>query len=230
MVCSSDHFTEMIVWNVGQGQWITQSSLSECLHFDIGGETSPLEAVDRICHTLFNAVYFTHSDLDHIRFVKIAAHRLPFFCIAQRPMDVLTSPLKISLFSQLKNCEVRREDVQTILSPEFMFHKNASQVFLVAQRWLIPGDSPQAEERLWIDKILSKSAIRFLILGHHGSRTSTGSNLLRALSSLEVTVASARRAKYGHPHPQTLKRLASHGLLPLTTEDFGHLRFRGQGL
>ena len=32
------HMNEWIIWNSGQGQWVTQVTNETCTHFDFGGE------------------------------------------------------------------------------------------------------------------------------------------------------------------------------------------------
>jgi competence protein ComEC len=53
--------------------------------------------------------------------------------------------------------------------------------------------------------------VDLLKVGHHGSRGSTGDGWLGALRP-RAAVISVGRNDYGHPAPETLGRLARHGV------------------
>ena len=89
----------------------------------------------------------------------------------------------------------------------------------------MPGDSPIQLEKLWATDFKSITLTRILILGHHGSRTSTGKDLLAHLPQLQFSIASARYAKYKHPHQETLNRLSEYNIPILKTEDWGNIWF-----
>lgn len=100
---------------------------------------------------------------------------------------------------------------------------DASQIFL-SQKFLFPGDSPARLEKIWIHRI-PKDQPQILILGHHGSKTSTSDELLEHFSSLKIAVASSRMKKYGHPHPETLRKLRKRKIPILLTEEWGNIWF-----
>lgn len=64
-----------------------------------------------------------------------------------------------------------------------------------------------------------------LILGHHGSKSSTSEYLLNNLS-IRQSISSARWKRYHHPHPQVLARLQIKKIPNLRTEDWGHIIFQ----
>src|SRR4051812_4322121 len=76
--------TGLIVWNVGQGQFVTLNLLEACLHFDMGGEEFP-RAVASVCRHKKNYFYLSHWDWDHIGFVQRAQRLLPDSCLAKGP-------------------------------------------------------------------------------------------------------------------------------------------------
>jgi competence protein ComEC len=89
---------------------------------------------------------------------------------------------------------------------------------------LIPGDSTAPQEKIWsYHGNMQKTG--FLLLGHHGSRTSTSEELLSQLPHLKVAIASARFARYGHPHLEVVRRLKKYHVALLKTEDWGNLWF-----
>lgn len=78
------------------------------------------------------------------------------------------------------------------------------------RRILLPGDLPQAQEA----SILAGGAdVRadVLLLGHHGSRTSTSGAWLRAVAPRIAVVSAPRRSRFGFPHEEVREAVARHG-------------------
>jgi beta-lactamase superfamily II metal-dependent hydrolase len=63
-------------------------------------------------------------------------------------------------------------------------------------------------------------AVDLLKVGHHGSRGSTGEELLDSLRPI-AAVISVGRNDYGHPAPETLARLDARGVRVLRTDRDG---------
>lgn len=211
-----------IVWNVGQGQWTTQVDRETCLHFDVGGEFKPAaKKLKLYCDGKQNALFFSHWDWDHIGLVKYLDLQLPKVCIMQMPGGE-GSESKQRLLKSITPCAKRNFSLQTLLAQDAKSNNANSNIF-VHNRILIPGDSPTSQEKLWLHQLKQPLKIQTLILGHHGSRTSTSRELLSALPQLRLAITSARKKRYGHPHLQTLFRLQQQGIPVLRTEDWGHI-------
>ncbi|WP_323190257.1 lamin tail domain-containing protein [Halostella sp. PRR32] len=78
---------------------------------------------------------------------------------------------------------------------------------------LLPGDAEHVQEAHLVDTYGVELNATVLAAGHHGSKTSTGDELLTAVSPEMVVVSSAYDSPYGHPHNETLRRLAD-SLIP----------------
>lgn len=219
---SSDFKPVVIVWNVGQGQWVTSVEQQQCLHFDVGGEFKPAnEKLKFYCDGKQNALFFSHWDWDHIGLVKYLDQHLPQVCMAQMPGGE-GSEAKQHLLKKIPICSKINFPVQILLARDAKSTNANSNIFLNGSL-LIPGDSPTSQEKLWLQKIPNPRKIRTLVLGHHGSRTSTSRELLQALPYLRLAVTSARQKRYGHPHLQTQMRLQQQHIFMLRTEDWGHI-------
>ncbi len=244
---TSFNLDQLIVWNVGQGQWVTVSKAKTCLHFDMGGERIIWADVLKECGTKQNIGFFSHWDVDHLSFVKKAAQKLEKFCVAAPPSGKSPSPKKSEIFEKLKTCPdihsiEATQDIAEFHFPRDQFRKyknlshrgelkkqivtsnDESRVFEVEKKLLIPGDSPSRQEIIWRQKILSPEKIMLLVLGHHGSRTSTSRELLIRLSNLKLAISTARFARYGHPHQEVLWRLKKFGVSCLQTEFWGNIK------
>jgi len=86
---------------------------------------------------------------------------------------------------------------------------NDSLVLLVTikrKRFLLTGDLENAETELVHKNLNLKADV--LKVGHHGSRTSTSALLLDQIQAREAVISSGRNNRFGHPHQETLERLA----------------------
>jgi len=231
---SQDEKNKLIIWNVGQGQMVTYSDTVSCIHFDMGGEVFPLKKLIAECGKKKNKVFFSHWDWDHINFTKRAWKRIPDFCRLNTPGGKGSSKKK-KFLSFIPMCDKTSiTNAQKIFTEiKFPFHWNKdkkhtrsnkhSRVVVIKNKVLIPGDSPGSSEKLWQGQI--SRSIRVLIVSHHGSRFSTSYGLLNRLRHLKIAIASARKKRYGHPHPLVKKRLALKGVPLLSTEQFNHIYF-----
>lgn len=214
---------QLIVWNVGQGQWLTLVSPKSCIHFDTGGEFQPpKDQLHYYCDNKKNEHYLSHFDWDHINYLSNLKKQFPNLCRHQAPVSY-NNKKRERYYVSLPKC-VSTEDLIYKIFPHKSTKtrsKNAnSQVFIV-EDILIPGDSTQKEEKIWALSNLEN--IKIIILGHHGSNTSTGNFLLSQLPKLKLAIGSSRRARYGHPHPSVQKRLRIKKTPLLTTQMWGHI-------
>ncbi|MNJ94614.1 ComEC family competence protein [compost metagenome] len=221
----SEQSPRLVVWNVSQGQWITYSNDESCWHFDVGGEFLRGSVLKRLCKNKINKVFLSHWDWDHIGLLpRLKKIKTPS-CLGLRPLGS-SSAKKEALLKDLPTCAPQTLSEAEVYSPLFKKGDSNSQSHVVLFKgFLIPGDSPVKEELLWIHQLRSLSKTRVLILGHHGSRTSSSEELLNKIPLIKMSVASARWSRYGHPHPKTLFRLAKHRIPLLRTEDWGHIVF-----
>lgn len=217
---------QFILWNVGQGQWITVLSQDRCLHFDFGGERTPQELL-ALCQHRLNELYLSHWDWDHWsgiyflkrNFLKLCHHSWPPWALDKRKLNQKKKIEKAIL--AIPPCSIKEVQRLTVNAAS-KTSNSSSQVFLYKEAFLIPGDSPISEEKKWAAGVDFKQT-EVLVLGHHGSLTSSSDFLLRKLPKLKMALASAREAKYGHPHAKTLHRLKKKKTPVLRTEDWGHI-------
>lgn len=221
----------LVVWNVGQGSWATFVSTSDCNHFDVGGDSKLIPSeLTALCFARKNRVFLSHTDWDHVSHLKDIYRSWKSVCLAARPRDLHLKKVRTQEFlAKVANCEVTSEapeygSIREVKSPNnFKRGNDLSRIYELKGKWLFPGDSTVTAERLWSQNI--KTRVQFLNLGHHGSRTSTSDELLNRLPGLRLAVASARFARYGHPHPEVRERLRQSRIPLLVTEDWGHLIF-----
>lgn len=219
---------QFVVWNVGQGQWATANLLDECLHFDMGGEFFPWKKIHQACAGKENKIYLSHSDWDHVGALnkKSSFKKWAHICVALAPLS--GSLRKQALWKNFPACKSSStfmpKNNLTFWSPLKKKGKdsNSESHVITWRNILIPGDSPKQEERQW-QHHLDLSLINLLLLGHHGSRTSSGEDLFERLPTLRQAISSARWQRYKHPHPEVTARLLRHRVALLRTEDWGNI-------
>jgi competence protein ComEC len=242
--------SQFIIWNVGQGQWTTLSQENICIHFDFGGESLPLSKLRSLCYRKKNILLLSHWDLDHLSGIAKIKH-WPDVCLRSSPDGSMISNYKKNLMLGVRNCNANGPSQNLGLTEKFLLDTDSSILFSPARQGsshtpqkrankqrssndlslvyatgsvLIPGDSTHQQEEIWSKNSRLKN-IHGLVLGHHGSRTSTSEVLMNRLPNLKWAVASARWVRYKHPHPEVTNRLRKHKVPLLLTEDWGHLRF-----
>ncbi len=226
---------QFVIWNIGQGQWTTWVQDEECWHFDMGGEWDVSAKVEKLCRRKLNRVFLSHWDWDHIGLLRKMTARNLKICLVATPLGE-ASESKRRLLREISFCDPEtaakaatnvRElfSIPNLSSPRTLKSNQLSRVFWLKEiSVLIPGDSTTQEEKTWGPNI--PATTRGLVLGHHGSRTSTSELILEKLPQLRWAVSSARRSRYGHPHPEVVERLAKRKIPLLRTEDWGTLHFR----
>lgn len=87
--------------------------------------------------------------------------------------------------------------------------------------FLLTGDAEESGEAYLVEQYGSELRATVLKAGHHGSRTSTSDALLDASRPDVVVVSSAYDSRFGHPHAETLDRLADRSVRTYWTGTHG---------
>ncbi len=221
---SSPTGRRFIVWNVGQGQWVTLVRDKTCDHFDMGGEFDVSFKVLMTCQGRTHRVHLSHWDWDHVGFLRHFRQLEKKLCLWGLPLGQ-TSPRKRLIVDEIPLCtDIKSEAYQVIFKgdPSQKATSNDSSEVVLSRRVLIPGDSTSKEEKKWAHH-RSLIPVWGLILGHHGSGSSSSDQLLQHLPQLKWAVATARKSRYGHPHASVIKRLRKKQVPLLLTEDWGNI-------
>lgn len=75
---------------------------------------------------------------------------------------------------------------------------------------LLPGDAGTDVEGTWVPQVAAQPLV-VLRAGHHGSRTSSGARLQHHLQPDVVVTSSGRGNRFGHPHPDVIRRATGLG-------------------
>jgi competence protein ComEC len=95
---------------------------------------------------------------------------------------------------------------------------------------MLTGDAPIKTEKIILsensDEVLHSE---FLKVGHHGSRTSTSLDFLKAISPKYSLISVGLDNKYGHPHKEVLDFFNNLGIKIFRTDESGLIKIKMDG-
>jgi competence protein ComEC len=114
-------------------------------------------------------------------------------------------------------------------SSEHGRHNNNSCVLLVRSAYgavLLPGDIEKRAEQSLLMLDRERIAAEVLVAPHHGSRTSSHDDFVRAIKPEHVLFPVGYRNRYRHPHPAVVERYRDAGAALYDSPARGALEFR----
>jgi len=95
---------------------------------------------------------------------------------------------------------------------------------------MLTGDATMKTEKIILSEN-SPAQLKSVILkvGHHGSRTSTSSEFVKAISPVYALVSDGKDNNFGHPHQETLDTLAKFGAKVFRTDLLGTIVMKSNG-
>lgn len=94
------------------------------------------------------------------------------------------------------------------------------------RRFLLTGDIEQASERVLVGSRIDADVLK---VPHHGSRSSSSPDLVKAVKPKFAIISVGRRSPFGHPNPDVVERWKAVGSKVLTTGDEGTISFSTDG-
>lgn len=94
--------------------------------------------------------------------------------------------------------------------------------------FLLTGDLTVKYEPLLLQSVLPKHVTVYKA-GHHGSKTSSGEQLLTYIRPEYAVISAGKDNRYGHPAPEALERLRRYSKEILSTIDHGTISFVSDG-
>lgn len=95
------------------------------------------------------------------------------------------------------------------------------QIEMGAKRILLPGDIDKKAERLLLATYGDELKSDVLIVGHHGSKSSSSKEWLMAVNPQIAVVSSGFKNRFHHPHSSVLTRFKHHSIPLYNTADSG---------
>lgn len=239
---------DAFVLDIGQGQCVLLASHGDFALLDCGSaqmwKNPGKAAADQLCSmgcTKLDYLLLTHYDTDHVSGVSGLMARLPVETLLipateddaglrEQILDIAAAHMTtVQEVTSLEQHSLGRATL-TIYPPLGTSGDNERGLSCLAsvgeQDLLVTGDMGSSTERILLDTY-SLPDIEALVAGHHGSKSSTSSELLEQLSPEIVCISAGKGNRYHHPADETLLRLAQYGCFIYRTDLHGtiHLTF-----
>ena len=234
----------MTVLDVGQGQCILLQSGGRTYMVDCGGkgaDGTADEAAQMLLSqgiTKLDGVIITHFDGDHcagtanlLTRVDADVVLLPVTEDESGVADAISSETKGNVYRVTEIVELTYSNVVITVIPSYMENSdNESGLCVLFQTEncaiLITGDRNAFAERMLLRNIEIPD-LDVLVVGHHGSKYSTGKELLEATKPETAIISVGENNPYGHPAQETLDRLIEFGCKVYRTDLHGTIIYRG---
>ncbi len=233
---------EAEVLDVGQGTAILVRTANHALLYDAGpalgdnnaGEQIVLPRLRALGITQLDGLVLTHDDLDHTGgAASVMRDAEPRWLLSSLPAEhaLQQRPFEACLRGQRWQWD---GVVFEVLNPTPYAYaqsgrsdNNKSCVLKVtrgAQSLLLTGDAERIGELEMTERVAGKLPATVLVAGHHGSRTSSISEFVAATNPEHVIFTMGRKNRYGHPHPDVLRRYAETGAVLHRSDRHGWIR------
>lgn len=231
------------VLDVGQGQAILLQSEGRTYLVDCGGDFDE-DSADITAEKLLSqgidrldGVILTHYDRDHSGGVQYLLTRINAdLLLLPHSMDEngVAEPLKEmadQTFTVMDDLVFRFGGTEMTLFAPFSYHSgNESSMSVLFKTEncaiLITGDMGEDGERMLL-KYHDLPQVDVLVVGHHGSKTSTSTQLLDAVRPSYAFISVGEDNKFGHPADIIIQRLLEYGCVIYRTDEDGTIVYRG---
>ncbi len=222
------------VYDVGQGTSVLLQTRNHALLFDTGRTFTANSLIQSLYHDnikRLDTLILSHDDDDHD---GVAEEIIEIF----KPDNIFTGMPRSYQFanSHCKNGMTWQWDGVTFefLTPTSVDDgeniQNGNDLSCVLRviandkAFLITGDLSSRYEQRLVEQYSDNLYSQVLLLGHHGSKTSTSSSFLNTVMPDYAIVSAGLNNGYFHPHPSVLKRLEDRNIAVFRTDYSGALR------
>jgi len=231
------------VLDVGQGQCILFQSGGKTFLVDCGGEHS--ESVgDLAADTLLSrginridGLILTHYDEDHAGGAQYLLDRiradslfLPDIEDEKGVVGQLAKKTDAQLFLVNEDKDISFDGIEIQIFAPISYNSGNESSLCVLFRTekcdiLITGDRGQLGEMILLRQA-QLPKLELLVVGHHGSASSTTKELLAAVQPETAVISVGKNNRYGHPAKSVLDRLEEFGCKIYRTDINGTIVFR----
>ncbi|MBY0328816.1 MBL fold metallo-hydrolase [Patescibacteria group bacterium] len=252
----SDELAKVHMLNVGQGDsFLIEAKNGKQLLIDAGKDASVLSELARVMprgDRSIDVVIATHPDADHIGGLPLVLSRYDVGLFLTS--DVLTDTEQFKTLNDellkrsIPSYYVRQGmnlslDTDPLLPSKFSIlfpdrsttHWETNSASVVGRldmgtaSILLTGDAPSSVEQFLAKVNPREVDTDILKLGHHGSKTSTNAEFLKATSPSRALVSAGVSNRYGHPAKEVIDRLKEFGIPFVSTQDKGTVTLTTDG-
>ncbi len=224
---------KITVLDVGQGSSMLVQTREHSLLFDtgLGGANwivLPNLRAQRIRQ--LDALVLSHNDADHDSGLAEIARAYPKTQIYAGQTDAYPD------YPSIQYCQGGQQWVWDGVVFQWLtlepFSKNNNDMSCVLkitahnQTLLITGDLSRRGEKKLIAQHKAILNSNILILGHHGSKTSSSAEFLQAVQPMYVVASSGFANRFAHPDPSVLARVKQQGATVFRTDQQGAVQIQ----
>ncbi len=228
---------EIWLFDVGQGLSLLVRTAEHALLYDAGpsyaggldmGESAVVPALRGLGVKRLDAFVISHGDNDHAGGAAAVQRALaPTLSYAPNGWQPGSHAL----------CEAglawQWDEVRFVFlhpSPHFPYLGNDSSCVLridtASTSILLSGDISEVVEQRLLRDAADELDVDWLLVPHHGSRSSSSEAFIDAVSPRLALVAVAHGSRFGHPHAEVVERYRQRGIRLLSTAESGALSLR----
>lgn len=202
--------------------------------------------------TELDGIFLSHDDADHINGVEellreesIQTGLLALPCTAKGEAEMFEGILEAAAAREIpvlwleEGMTWESNGVKAVcLHPDGdFFTENANAASMVVYltygefSMLLTGDVEEEGEAALLAALKERQMenVTVLKVAHHGSKNSTGEELLSQLNPKIAVISCGAGNRYGHPHEETLERLEAAGVAVLRTDETGAVEIEVAG-
>lgn len=219
------------ILDVGQGTAVLLQNAGQTLLYDTGGgmpgvytqaEKIVYPFLRHIGVTGLTTLVLSHRDFDHAGgrsdLAKVLAIKewRGFEGKPCRPGEawLWSSAITITTLSGTGHAQANSNDDSCVLL-----------VSAYGRQLLLAGDISSRQERALVRYWRDALRVDLLLVGHHGSGSSSGWTWLKWVSPTRAIISAAYGNRFGHPNASVLDRLKAHGATIDSTATHGTLRY-----
>ncbi len=243
--------TRIYCLDVGQGECILVQTRDKRAYLFDGGSSSRQDVGEKVIlpfmqyHGIgkLDAVFLSHGDTDHVngilQLIQAGKIKVESVYLPKGQESLLSETGKtMGMPEGVRIHIVQKGDVWTnkelslyCLHPSRNFQgesNDASACYLFRTEefsMLFTGDVEEEGEEKLIEELKRQNIaeVDVLKVAHHGSASSTSKELLEQIHPKLAIISCGRKNSYGHPHAETLERLAEAGCKVMTTSKYGRI-------
>lgn len=190
--------------------------------------------------TRIDTLILTHGDLDHVGGAEAVIDEV-------KVREILISPGsmgKLEVGNIVKKAQSKRISVKEAMYPtswrgdeeglhivsplDTAYEGNNDSIVIYGDigfmKWLFTGDLEEEGERELLKTF--DMQVDVLKVGHHGSNTSSTEPFLEEASPDFAVISAGETNRFGHPHPDVVKRLTTRGVAIYNTAGNGAITYR----
>jgi competence protein ComEC len=233
--------------NVGQGDSILiQFHNDQTMLIDAGPDDSVVSYLNQQGIKKINYLVATHPHADHIGGMatvvktfdieKVYMPRVSHTSQTYENVLLAVKEKRLRITSAKAGTEVFNQDGLKVdfVTPCGSSYSNLNDYSTVVKvqhgntSFLLTGDAESESEQQMLSSGADLQA-DVLKVGHHGSNSSTTLSFLKAVSPKYAVISCGAGNQYGHPHQETLSKLASAGVQVYRTDNNGTIVFTSDG-